>query len=713
MNQTSGFLNVGASISSITRSGNLVSVITSGFGANINGLSATITGVTDSSYNGNYVVTTTGTNTFTYTQTGPNSSSSGGSVSVLTGGFALYPMAETLSVYDSAGRSIDGLTTLAPNTVAWAVNDPVEQPHYYQEMVGADTEFVGQSVPRPTTTMRAGLQYQQNNGPNLTGWSIANASPYANYLGYGGTHGFPEAAYEATGIWRRDMDLTAGEQSVFTVHCNLHGCANWNSGYNLFEMDSSAGGDTIAYSPATSALTVGVRGSAYSFTPQAFTAGTINVGTLNATTINGAGIGGGVQIAGDLGGTVATPLVTGIQGNPVASGTPTTGQSLIWSGSNYKLTPVATLDANGRVIPGGSSYGGVLGNDASGYGYGPAMFSGGYQVATFQTFDSGGGAGILLGFTPTGNPSDGSHINFYGGSGCLTGSLNFNSGDGGIFKNAGGCNNPMASLMLGIGAGTIMDLEPDFHPKMHANAGSTSFSPPVWFTGGAGATNCGTGAVFDPGSNDGAGRFVVGTTPPAVCRVTWQRTYAQVAGGDKTQGGWANSAPHCSVSNEGQRAHATITFNSNPVAGDTLTIAGETYRFWTSMVNSNDTVIGANTAATVYAFYLYQLLQHDTPPNPGTAPGADSADIDFMFSMPTTTSIALTYFYSDGVTGNSVALSTSDPTSISLPATLSGGALPSTRTVVAQAGIAGMAVSAPGGSLAAGDVIAYSCIAYW
>ena len=75
--------------------------------------------------------------------------------------------------------------------------------------------------------------------------------------------------------------------------------------------------------------------------------------------------------------------------------------------------------------------------------------------------------------------------------------------------------------------------------------------------------------------------------------------------------------------------------------------------------------------------------------------------------------VPLTYFYSDGVTGNSVALSTSDPTSISLPATLSGGALPSTRTVVAQAGIAGMAVSAPGGSLAAGDVIAYSCIAYW
>ena len=178
--------------------------------------------------------------------------------------------------------------TLAPNNVAWAANDPVEEPHYYQESVTADMEFVGQSVPRPSVEMRAGLQYQQNNGPGLTGWSIANAAHRSNYLGYGGTHGFPDGAYEATGIWRRTMNLTAGEQAVFAIHCNLHGCGNWNSGYNLFELDSNVSVDLVSYSPTTSTLSIGMRGSApYSFTPQAFTAGTINVGTLNATTING------------------------------------------------------------------------------------------------------------------------------------------------------------------------------------------------------------------------------------------------------------------------------------------------------------------------------------------------------------------------------------------------------------------------------------------
>ncbi len=178
MNQTSAFINMSASIASATRSGNVVTAtLTGNLPADVNGLTVTIAGVADSSFNGNYVVTTTGINSFTYAQSGANSSSTGGTVSVLTGGFAFYPMAEVLSVFDQAAKSVDGQMTLAPNNVAWAANDPVEEPHYYQESVTADTEFVGQSVPRPSVEIRAGLQYQQNNGPGLTGWSIANAAP--------------------------------------------------------------------------------------------------------------------------------------------------------------------------------------------------------------------------------------------------------------------------------------------------------------------------------------------------------------------------------------------------------------------------------------------------------------------------------------------------------------------------------------------------------
>ena len=288
INHTSGFLNLSATLASVARSGNIVTVTTTGnLSTDINGLTVTIAGVADSSYNGNYVATTTSGSTFTYAQTGANSSSSGGTVSVLTGGFVFYPMAEVLSVFNQTTNQVDGQMTLAPNNAVWAANDPVEEPHYYQEYVGGDTEFIGQSVPRPSVGLRAGLQYQQNNGPGLTGWSIANAAPATNYFGYGGTHRAPDGAYEATGVWLRTMNLQAGEQSVFAINCNMHGCNNWNSGYNLFELQSDAGADVIGYSPKSSTLSMDMRGAPYSFTQQAFTAGTINVGTLNATTING------------------------------------------------------------------------------------------------------------------------------------------------------------------------------------------------------------------------------------------------------------------------------------------------------------------------------------------------------------------------------------------------------------------------------------------
>ncbi len=300
MNQTSGYLNVNASIASAARAGNIVTVTTTGnLPANINGLTANISGVTDSSYNGNFVVTTTGGNSFTYAQTGANSSSSGGAVSLLTGGFVLYPMAEVLSVFNQSTKSVDGQMTLAPNNVAWSASDPVEEPHFYQELVAADTEYIGQSVPRPSVQMRAGLQYQQNNTQGLIGWSIANATPTTNYLGYGGTHTFPDVAYEATGVWKRTMSLTAGEQAAFVIHCNLHGCGNWNSTYNLFEMDSSVGGDVVQYAPTSSSFSIDMRGTSYSFTPTAFNAGTINASTLNGA-LSGANITSGTVAAARL-----------------------------------------------------------------------------------------------------------------------------------------------------------------------------------------------------------------------------------------------------------------------------------------------------------------------------------------------------------------------------------------------------------------------------
>ena len=285
---SSAYLNLNVPVASVTRLGGITTVtMASALAMDVNGLTLTVNGVSDTSYNGVFVVTSTGPNSLTYANSGANGTSSGGTVGLVTGGFALYPMAEVLGVFNQGTASVDGQLTLAANNVAWANGDAVEEPHFYEQAVGADLEFVSQTIPRATPQMRAGIEYDGNNGPGLRGWTITNASPAANYFGNGGTHVAPDTAFEVRGVWSRVFEAEAGNDAVFNIHCNSRGCGRWDSAYSLFQLDSAAGIDTVGYQPATNALTFALHGTNYSFTPQALTAGTINATTVNATAING------------------------------------------------------------------------------------------------------------------------------------------------------------------------------------------------------------------------------------------------------------------------------------------------------------------------------------------------------------------------------------------------------------------------------------------
>jgi trimeric autotransporter adhesin len=287
---TSAFINVTLPIAAIVRTNNVVTVTLAGdMPVDVNGLTMNVSGVADQSYNGSFIVTSTASNTLTYPETGANSTSTGGAVAELTGGYVLYPMAEVLGVFNATTKSVDGQLTLAANTVPWAANDSVEEPHYYQEEISGDTTYVGQTIPRTGTGVTAGIQYQGNVGPGAFGWTVSNSVPATDYIGNGGTHSPPHAAYEEIGVWQRTMEMQAGEESVFTISCNSRGCGRWNSNYNLFELENSTGGsDTVGFQPMTSTLQLNLRGAGYQFSPQGFTAGTINAGTVNATTLNGA-----------------------------------------------------------------------------------------------------------------------------------------------------------------------------------------------------------------------------------------------------------------------------------------------------------------------------------------------------------------------------------------------------------------------------------------
>jgi YidC/Oxa1 family membrane protein insertase len=76
-----------ASIASVSRNGSVVTLMSSGnLPPEINGRAVSITGVSDSSYNGTYVVKVTSPNTLTYTQDfGENGNSTGGALSTLNG----------------------------------------------------------------------------------------------------------------------------------------------------------------------------------------------------------------------------------------------------------------------------------------------------------------------------------------------------------------------------------------------------------------------------------------------------------------------------------------------------------------------------------------------------------------------------------------------------------------------------------------------------
>lgn len=282
---TSAFQNINLAIASIHRDVGTVTVTTSGnMPADLNGLTLTVAGVSDSSYNGNFVVTTTGPNTLTYLQAGANSSSSGGTVGLLTGEYKLYPMAEVLGVVNTATMSVDGTMQLAPNTVAWDANDAVEEPHYYQQKVGGDLTSISQQTPRPVTQQQNGIKYQGNVGPGMRGWLISNGVPATNYLGNGGLHAPPDFGIQIDGTWNTSMIMQAGERSAIAIACNSHGCNKWNSGYNLLEMVNSVGNgaaDTVAYAPQTSTMTFNMRGTQYSLSPAALTAGTIHATTIH------------------------------------------------------------------------------------------------------------------------------------------------------------------------------------------------------------------------------------------------------------------------------------------------------------------------------------------------------------------------------------------------------------------------------------------------
>lgn len=541
LSNTGGYINQSIQIASVSRSGNVVTLTSPQNFEDLTGLTLTVSGVADSSYNGSYVVTSIGPNSVTFANTGPNSTSSGGTMSIITGGYVLYPMAEVLSVLNPTDEYIDGWFTLAPNTVPWATGDSVESPHYYQQQTFADMEFVSQYVPRPVQYIQAGKQYGGNVGPGVRGWQITNAVAASNYLGAGGTHNVPDDAYVVNGPWRNDFELDAGTNTVLYLHCNLHGCNRWDSAYDLFLLDSAAGEDILNYSPSSSTVTWSMRGTNYSFSPTAFTAGTINVGTLNATTITG-GISGSAINSGKI--SAAQLPLFGPSGTTHAPGiVPDPGSTAgsirylredgTWSvpagGSGGSPTGAAGGDLSGSYpnptvsavhATSGTLNGVTIGASTPGPGSFTYFYAGSGQNTQIAPSASGGG---YSNFTMNGNNADTTRLGFIGG-GTGDPNLYLDVPSGGFFClrigsascNGGEISSTGINVTGNLTGGTVTDGVASLHAGVLTGATTGTFSGAVTAASYIGPATAPSGSCTHSGawvfSQDGHATFCASGT---------------------------------------------------------------------------------------------------------------------------------------------------------------------------------------------------------
>ncbi|WP_157178209.1 hypothetical protein [Terriglobus roseus] len=309
--QTSAYTNLSSAITSMQRAGNVVTVnLATNLPGDVNGLQVTVSGAADASFNGRFTATTNAANQFTFSQTGANASTTGGTAAVLTGDFVLYPMVEVVGVVNASTTQVDGTLKLAPNNVAWAAGDPVEEPHFYAQRISGDTTYLTQYMPRGSKALGAGIVFNGTTGLGVTGWTVQNNAPASQYYGNGGTHVAPTVGMSVKGPWLSSLDLQAGDQNGIVMRCNSHGCNRWNSAYNLFTLQSNGSQyDTVNYVPSTSTMTFNLNGAQYTMSPTALSAGTINATTLNVARINGLQAATSASIGGVTLGPAATASV--------------------------------------------------------------------------------------------------------------------------------------------------------------------------------------------------------------------------------------------------------------------------------------------------------------------------------------------------------------------------------------------------------------------
>jgi hypothetical protein len=182
-------------ISSITRSGNVVTATLNGVETWPSGINIFLSGVSDSSYNGMFPVWyQTDSTHISWSQTGANSTSSGGTILSQSGGDTSGLSVERNTFFESAlaGVSISSASiassilsvTLAspaiiyPNQWVWTTgsSDPVYNAYWQVLTVTSPTTFTAQSIWSSEAPTTSGTRYLSTEGLSIGANSYANRS---------------------------------------------------------------------------------------------------------------------------------------------------------------------------------------------------------------------------------------------------------------------------------------------------------------------------------------------------------------------------------------------------------------------------------------------------------------------------------------------------------------------------------------------------------
>ncbi len=168
-------------IAAVSRNGGVVTLVSSGnLPAEINGRAVAVSGVSDSSYNGSYVVKLTAPNALTYKQDyGDNGSSSGGTLSTLNGSTG-DALSQALFVPSATGT----LTAPASLIFKYSNGDLQATKTFTFDArtyaLHAEVSVTRAGVPVPALLSWPGGFGDQNETPNQTAYSNAQFDDYRN-----------------------------------------------------------------------------------------------------------------------------------------------------------------------------------------------------------------------------------------------------------------------------------------------------------------------------------------------------------------------------------------------------------------------------------------------------------------------------------------------------------------------------------------------------